>query len=288
MSAETELNKNQLNYRRSKGVSKAWARERDLVRQGRGTREWSTKQQKELLKTGRVKGYQGHYMKSVSKHPDQADNPKNIQFLCARKGNNEHLKAHRGDYRNESNGRYNPRTDTIRPLKGDKVRAMNSHELKNKAIEQRGYTKYAMNGSGQAKSGKAAKDASSKMATSYNGKTYSRTRGKSGGASKAQSSKSAQSSRSTPARYGQKASSAKQTSSKGSYGHTAARSSSARSHGSYGHTSGASRGSSAASHGRSSSSGARSSSSGSRGSSSGGSRGSSSGSSHGSGSGRSR
>ena len=168
----TEYTKNQLNYRRSLGVSRAWNRERELVQRGRGTRRWSVKEQKELLKTCRVKGYQGHHMKSVAKHPEYADNPKNIQFLNSRKGNNEHLKAHRGNYRNESNGRYNVQTGQIRPMKDGAPRAMNSYELKDKAIEKRGYEKYASVKSGQKGSGAQTQQKSG--STTFNGKTYDR------------------------------------------------------------------------------------------------------------------
>lgn len=139
----SEVSKNQLNYKRSQGVARAWNRERELVRNGRGTREWSVSEQKQLLDTGRVQGYQGHHMMSVSKYPEHADNPKNIQFLDTRKGNNEHLKAHKNDYREASEGRYNVKTGKIRPMKDGKVRAMNAYELKDKAIEKRGYKKYA-------------------------------------------------------------------------------------------------------------------------------------------------
>lgn len=168
-----EYTKNQMNYLRSKGVSKAWARERALVSKGRGTRSWTVAEQKELLRTGRVKGYQGHHMKSVSKHPDYAADPKNIQFLDARKGNNEHLKAHKGDYRNESDGRYSVRTGSIRPMGEGKPRAMNSYELKEKAIEQRGYTKYSS--TREADWSKTAEKGTVKQSTAFNGKSYQRS-----------------------------------------------------------------------------------------------------------------
>lgn len=138
-----EYTKNQLAYRRAKGVNKAWDRERSLVQQGRGTRQWSVAEQKEILKTGRCKGYQGHHMASVKNHLEQADNPKNIQFLSSKKENNEHLKAHKGDYSNQSEWRYNPKSNTYRAIDPKNPRAQYSYELQDKAIEKRGYTKYA-------------------------------------------------------------------------------------------------------------------------------------------------
>ena len=148
----SEYTENQLRYRRSKGVSKAWEREREMVRQGRGTREWTVKQQKELLDTGRVKGFQGHHMLSVSKYPEQADNPKNIQFLSTTKENNEHLAAHKGDYKIPSEWRYNVKTGKTSGINPEKPRAMNSYELKDKAIDKRGYTHYAAEKDGAKKS----------------------------------------------------------------------------------------------------------------------------------------
>lgn len=264
-----EYTKNQLNYRRSKGVSKAWARERELVSKGRGTRNWSVAEQKELLRTGRVKGYQGHHMKSVSKHPDYAANPKNIQFLDARKGNNEHLKAHRGDYRNESDSRYSVRTGSIRPMGEGKPRAMNSYELKDKAIEKRGYTKYsAVKEAGRSK---AAEKGTAKQATAFNGKSYQRSMVKQPGKKGSERSRTAEkakdaaktfakpkaperarsSSSGKSPRYGEKAAARSRGSSagksSGSYGK--ARSSSTSRSGSSGYGKGASRGSSGASKG---------------------------------------
>ena len=48
---------------------------------GRGiSREWSESEIAELLATGKVKGYQGHHMKSVKGYPEFAGDPHNIQF----------------------------------------------------------------------------------------------------------------------------------------------------------------------------------------------------------------
>jgi len=125
----TEYSKKELNNLRSKGVRGAWKRERELVKQGRGTRQWTQKEQRELLRDGRVKGYQGHHMKSVSKYPQYADNPSNIQILCTKKGKNEHLAAHQNNYRNAADGRYNVKTGKIRQLGEGAPRAMKSQAL---------------------------------------------------------------------------------------------------------------------------------------------------------------
>lgn len=97
----------QLNRERQRAVREAWARERQLCTQGRGTRDWTRAQQRELLSTGRVRGYEGQHMKSVSQYPAHAGNPDNIQFLS----HQEHLEAHnsgraKSGYRSPTNGYY--------------------------------------------------------------------------------------------------------------------------------------------------------------------------------------
>ena len=88
---------------RSKAVRDAWKQEVDLVKAtGKGSYRWTEEQICELLSTGRVKGYQGHHMKCVSKYPLLAGDPNNIQFLSRA----EHLQAHRGNWRNPTHGRF--------------------------------------------------------------------------------------------------------------------------------------------------------------------------------------
>ena len=256
----TEYTENQLRYRRSLGVSRAWDRERELVKQGRGTREWTTKQQKELLKTGRVKGFQGHHMKSVKKYPEYADNPKNIQFLDTSKNNNEHLKAHKGNYQNESNGRYNVNSGKIREMKDGKPRAMNSYELKNKAIEQKGYKKYAKENAKPSNSNSSKVKAGKSDKVSYNGKSYERSLVKQGNAKSsgksASAAKSSAAKQASGGRYGARTGSVGGKSAKsGNYGAKTSARSSARSSGSTGGYGKGGRSASASSGGRSASTG---------------------------------
>lgn len=94
-------------YERQKAVDEAWAKEVELVRQGKGTRNWSADEQKELLSTGKVNGYYGHHMSSVKNDPANAGNKDNIQFL----NYDEHIHgAHQGDTKNATNGYYDPET----------------------------------------------------------------------------------------------------------------------------------------------------------------------------------
>ena len=90
---------------RSSAVKKAWKNEVALVEStGIGSRNWTTFEIEELLNTGKVKGYVGHHMKSVKGYPELAGDPLNIQFLT----HQEHLLAHRGNWRNITHGRYMP------------------------------------------------------------------------------------------------------------------------------------------------------------------------------------
>ena len=95
-----------VNYERRKAVAEAWKNEKHLVMDGKGTRDWEKKEQQEILLKGKATGYQGHHMKSVAGHNEHAGESNNIQFLTRR----EHLAAHNGNYRNNTNGYYDPKT----------------------------------------------------------------------------------------------------------------------------------------------------------------------------------
>lgn len=95
---------------RKQGVDRYWAREKKLVQMGMGTRDWTPEQQRELLEHGSISGIEGHHMLNAAAHPEHADNPDNIQPLTEK----EHLDAHGGDYKNATNGRYDPATGTTK------------------------------------------------------------------------------------------------------------------------------------------------------------------------------
>jgi len=87
-------------------VDQAWKREAELVREtGEGSREWTADQKKELLETGRVKGYQGHHINSVNGNPEQARNPQNVEFVTR----DEHFERHMRNWRNQTRGPLRPR-----------------------------------------------------------------------------------------------------------------------------------------------------------------------------------
>ena len=92
----------------SKAVREAWKRERTLVMNGAGTRDWTPKQQRSILLHGKAydsegKAFQGHHMQSVASYPQYQNKADNIQFLSK----TEHLKAHHGNFRTQTNGFYN-------------------------------------------------------------------------------------------------------------------------------------------------------------------------------------
>ena len=99
--------KRELEQRRRKGVKLAWEEERKLIEQGKpGTRFWTDNEKAELRATGKVKGYVGHHINSVSTHPELADVPDNIRFVDSI----EHLDAHGGNYHNPTQGELVSRT----------------------------------------------------------------------------------------------------------------------------------------------------------------------------------
>ncbi len=114
----TNEEKKQLSRERQMAVRHAWKNEKALAEQGKGTRNWSEGEQKELIDTGRVSGYEGHHMKSVSLYPEYAGDSKNIQFL----NENEHFNgAHQGNYHNLTNGYYDPVTNQMNEFDGDEL-----------------------------------------------------------------------------------------------------------------------------------------------------------------------
>ena len=106
----TVLSKKEFAALRRKAVRQSWRDEKELVKMtGKGTKNWTLDEMHELLSTGKVKGYEGQHMKSAAAHPNYAGNADNIQFLKGRNMDiNEHLDAHGGNYKNPTNGYYDP------------------------------------------------------------------------------------------------------------------------------------------------------------------------------------
>jgi len=96
---------------RNKAIRLAWEREQRLVVEGKGTRDWSEDQQKDILDPDKGKAYdengrayEGQHMKSVAEYPEYQGDPDNIQFLTR----DEHLEAHKGSWQNPTNWYFNP------------------------------------------------------------------------------------------------------------------------------------------------------------------------------------
>ena len=121
-----------INTARRAAVSKAWANERSLVMDGKGTRDWSRSQQAEIVATGKCKGYFGHHKCSVSKNPKEAGNKDNIQFLNSK----EHFDAHNGNYKNDPHGRYDPESKKVTEYK-DNIKPEPVVDLSQKMAESR-------------------------------------------------------------------------------------------------------------------------------------------------------
>ena len=101
---------------RQRAVRDAWKMERRLVEiTNQGTRDWTPAEIQELLKTGEIKGYQGHHIKSVNKYPQYAGDQRNIEFVTE----NEHLiNRHRNNFKNDTDGEFIDRTlgGTLPPI----------------------------------------------------------------------------------------------------------------------------------------------------------------------------
>lgn len=108
--------KSDLDSERNKAISAAWKREKELVLQGKGTRNWTVAQQHELLSTNppRISGFEGQHMKDVSTYPEYAGDPNNIQWLTYE----EHIiGAHKTKTTNSTNGFFDTETGELVPFK---------------------------------------------------------------------------------------------------------------------------------------------------------------------------
>ena len=98
---------------RNSAINEAWEQERKLVMQGRGTRDWSVSQQEELIRTGKVSGFDGSHMLDASNNPSVANNPDNIQFLTYE----EHIYgAHGGNTHNPTTGWFDTSTGETKEI----------------------------------------------------------------------------------------------------------------------------------------------------------------------------
>ncbi|CAL8351782.1 unnamed protein product [Lota lota] len=71
-----------LEMARERAVARAWARERQRLRDGEEcSRSWTEGEKQQLLGSGRVLGYDGYYVVSVDQYPELADSVNNVHFM---------------------------------------------------------------------------------------------------------------------------------------------------------------------------------------------------------------
>jgi hypothetical protein len=95
----------------NKAIALAWAKEQQLIKEGKGTRNWTSEQQRDILDRGKAydddgKAFEGHHMKSAEAFPEYQGDPENIQFLSRP----EHFVAHDRNFQNPTNGYFDPST----------------------------------------------------------------------------------------------------------------------------------------------------------------------------------
>jgi len=115
---------------RGDGVNIAWAYEKaDIELGGKGFTNWTKEQRQEILKTGRVRGAEGHHQKNVADHLEEQGNPDNIKFY---KSKQEHLEqGHHGNWKNESDA---PMTDKDKGLAKTTTKSVFKNELRGVGI----------------------------------------------------------------------------------------------------------------------------------------------------------
>lgn len=123
---ELSIEEREIRSARRQAVLGAWKEEKQAVLQGKGSRDWTEEQQKQIVEKGSVHNFEGHHMRSVSYGKTQeeqlaiAGDKNNIQFLEKSKDNNEHLAAHNNNTRNPTNGYYDVKTGQTKGF-GDKA-----------------------------------------------------------------------------------------------------------------------------------------------------------------------
>jgi hypothetical protein len=119
----------------NKAICEAWNAEQQLVQEGKGTRDWTPEQQKDILEKGKAydekgKAFEGHHMLNVEKFPEHQSNPQNIEFLSRP----EHLLAHDGSYQNPTCGYYDYITGETRFFENGNLEPCIVIELSNPII----------------------------------------------------------------------------------------------------------------------------------------------------------
>ena len=105
-----------------KAIRDAWKNEKQLVLEGKGTRNWSPEQQINITEKGKAydengKAFRGHHMKSAEAYPEYQGDAENIQFLSI----SEHSTAHNnGNFTIPTNGYFDPITGETKDFSSNK------------------------------------------------------------------------------------------------------------------------------------------------------------------------
>lgn len=112
--ARKALSHRLLKTARQKAVRRAWAIERKLLGSGGETSmKLAVKEKDELLRTGKIAGWEGHHINSATvDNLELAMDPNNIRFV---KGRKAHLELHDGNWKNQTSG---PLMDRLSKLGG--------------------------------------------------------------------------------------------------------------------------------------------------------------------------
>ena len=132
---------------RRQAVLGAWKEEKQAVLQGKGSRDWTEEQQKQIIEKGSVHNFEGHHMRSVSYGKTQeeqlaiAGDKNNIQFLEKSKDNNNNT-------RNQTNGYYDVKTGQTKdfgtkPPQAPKKENL-THPICQKEVKKEQYDEYGV------------------------------------------------------------------------------------------------------------------------------------------------
>ncbi len=71
-----------LHHAKQRAIDQAWRLEKKLAENGqKSIHQWTKEQKEELIKKGSVSNMEARYLRSASRHPELADDAKNIRFI---------------------------------------------------------------------------------------------------------------------------------------------------------------------------------------------------------------
>ncbi|MBQ8525957.1 MAG: hypothetical protein IJ460_04495 [Clostridia bacterium] len=123
---------------RRKAVKLAKEKERERLKRGYQTYNW-TEEEAQLIINGRwPKGYEGHHMLSVNEYPEYAGDPDIIQWIPTprrengKKDKTLHLQAHGGNFKNPTHGFFDLNTGETIEFEDEEKPTIEKFEVKRK------------------------------------------------------------------------------------------------------------------------------------------------------------